>query len=169
MPPKSVEWQTMPSLWLPATHTVELYYTFILLQPHWAAAAGALRIGWWLLHCALAGCWRLAGALRTGWCLAAGALRTGWGQGQRLEHCCTGRRRLDLKQWHHGACRWREEGGPEEGGGGPAAYLQSGGRGRPASGIPRLALAAGWRLGVILTGKAAGLASELVAGWVKAH
>ena len=118
MPPKSVEWQTIPSLWLPATHTVELYYTFILLQPHWAAAAGALRIGWWLLHCALAGCWRLAGALRTGWCLAAGALRTGWGQGQRLEHCCTGRRRLDLKQWHHGACRWREEGGPEEGGGG---------------------------------------------------
>jgi hypothetical protein len=33
----------------------------------------------------------------------------------------------------------------------------------------RLALAAGWRLGVILTGKAAGLASELVAGWLKAH
>jgi hypothetical protein len=26
-----------------------------------------------------------------------------------------------------------------------------------------------WRLGVILTGKAAGLASELVAGWLKAH
>ena len=32
-----------------------------------------------------------------------------------------------------------------------------------------LVIQGGWRLGVILTGKAAGLASELVAGWVKAH
>jgi hypothetical protein len=79
----------MPSLWLPATHTVELYYTFILLQPHWAAAAGTLRIGWcgcftahwlvaggWLEHYALAGGWRLehcalAGGKGNDWSIAA--------------------------------------------------------------------------------------------------
>jgi hypothetical protein len=51
-----------------------------------------------------------AASLRTGWLLAAGWSTThwlvagGWSTEHcaRLEHCCTGRRRLDLKQWQYG-------------------------------------------------------------------
>jgi hypothetical protein len=113
---------------------------------HWLVAA-SLRTGWSTAQCTLAGGWRLAGALRIGWRLDLGGctLAARWS----TAHWAVAPGLGAMAPCPVGACRWREEGGPEEGGGGPVAYLEGGG-GRPTTaGIWRLrgcGVWAVWRL-----------------------